>query len=414
MADVSLLQQNDPAVICEACTLLTKMLTKIVENPTETKYRRISITNPAFQRKVWTLPGGRPFLFSIGWTEADGAVQFEPQMPLDLLRDGLSALWIEERRAKQRQEEQWLQAMEEQVKSERFERPGPTEAEVPKCSVTDLPPAAQRFFHAPDSALLPAVRLLRELLGRIVRQPAVPKYRRINTGAYRFATAMAAVDGAADLLAALGFVPEAPETAVTAAASSSSSSVLMSSSAVAAEDGMELDDQPGGRLVLADTADITLLRGVLLLLADVEADAAARQFEEQRAAAVALRAKPPSGPKPPERRSTAEGRAAWQAENERALTASQLISEIAAMMHLAWVLEGEVGYYAHYRMEQKRLLEQFKATNDFAGLHRLKEEWEARLELLKRKTGKSLVSTIPQSRYAVDEIQPAPDPQTSN
>eukprot|EP00668_Euglena_longa_P034029 GGOE01043746.1.p1 GENE.GGOE01043746.1~~GGOE01043746.1.p1 ORF type:complete len:430 (-),score=148.47 GGOE01043746.1:281-1504(-) len=404
MADASQLQQNELTVICDACALLTRILTNVVENPTEVKYRRISIANPGFQRKVWNVVGGRQFLFSVGWTERDGFVQFEPQMPLTLLKDGLSALWIEEQRARQLLEEQWLQAMEEKVRSERLDQPGPLEAEVHKFTAQDFPLEAQAFFHASDEVLLPAVRLLRELLGRIVRQPAVLKYRRLNTGSFRFATAVGNVPGSGALLSALGFALETPD----AAASSSSSS--SSSSSAAKDDGCELDEGSGGRLVLPETADLTPLRSTLSLLADLEADLTARQFEQQRAAAALLRAKQQALPKPPPKRSTQEGRAAWQEENERSLTASQLISEIAAMMHLVWVLEGEVGYYAHYRMEQKRLLEQFKMKNDFEGLHRLKEEWECRLEELKRKTGKSLVSTIPQSCYAVEE-KPSTDPQ---
>ena len=61
--------------------------------------------------------------------------------------------------------------------------------------------------------------------------------------------------------------------------------------------------------------------------------------------------------------------------------------------------------------EQKKLLQKFEAENDFEALHRMKEEWEAKLEHTKLKTGKSLVTTIQQSRYAIDvDVEPPEGP----
>ena len=48
------------------------------------------------------------------------------------------------------------------------------------------------------------------------------------------------------------------------------------------------------------------------------------------------------------------GRQQWHSANELNLTASQLVSEIAALMELNWMLEDQGSYIAPFRKEQKR------------------------------------------------------------
>ena len=102
--------------------------------------------------------------------------------------------------------------------------------------------------------------------------------------------------------------------------------------------------------MLPKSAELRALQSTVLLLDDLISDIEIRAFQQQQEDAVALRNKLKAQPKQaPTRVSTEEGRMAWQSKNEKALTASLLISEIAAMMHLVWSIEGEVGYVAHYR-----------------------------------------------------------------
>jgi len=46
---------------------LTKIVGNILNNPSEEKYRKVSLASQALQSKVWRVKGAKEFLLSVGW-----------------------------------------------------------------------------------------------------------------------------------------------------------------------------------------------------------------------------------------------------------------------------------------------------------------------------------------------------------
>jgi PUB domain/Ubiquitin family len=59
---------NSPTVYQTAVTTLDKLLSNILQNPMEEKYRSLKVENPAFQRRLGGVPGGDAAIKACGFT----------------------------------------------------------------------------------------------------------------------------------------------------------------------------------------------------------------------------------------------------------------------------------------------------------------------------------------------------------
>ena len=62
-----LLQNPDESVILAAVTILLKVISNIIQSPSEEKYRRLNRTNAAFSKKVGSITGGSSCMMALGF-----------------------------------------------------------------------------------------------------------------------------------------------------------------------------------------------------------------------------------------------------------------------------------------------------------------------------------------------------------
>jgi len=68
---VQLLSDNEQTVKSEACDILVRLLTNIVKDPSNIKYRQVKLTNPKIESKLLPAAGAFEVLFCVGFEEAD-------------------------------------------------------------------------------------------------------------------------------------------------------------------------------------------------------------------------------------------------------------------------------------------------------------------------------------------------------
>lgn len=66
-----LLTENSVEEFLAASSILVKFAANILDNPSQSKYRRIRISNPTVQNKLLNVVGGMECLFEMGFQEAD-------------------------------------------------------------------------------------------------------------------------------------------------------------------------------------------------------------------------------------------------------------------------------------------------------------------------------------------------------
>ncbi|KAK0060278.1 peptide-N(4)-(N-acetyl-beta-glucosaminyl)asparagine amidase [Biomphalaria pfeifferi] len=66
-----MVNENSVDNFMTASNILIKFAVNILENPTESKYRRIRISNPTIQNKLLNVSGGMECLFEMGFQEAE-------------------------------------------------------------------------------------------------------------------------------------------------------------------------------------------------------------------------------------------------------------------------------------------------------------------------------------------------------
>lgn len=70
---------NPPSVYQTAVTTLDKILSNVIEDPMEEKYRSLKVQNPAFQRRLGGVPGGDAAIQACGFTIRRGTVEEEEE-----------------------------------------------------------------------------------------------------------------------------------------------------------------------------------------------------------------------------------------------------------------------------------------------------------------------------------------------
>ena len=68
---VELLRENTEEVRKEACDILVKLLSNVVTEPSNTKYRQVKLANKKIEEKLLPACGAFEILFSVGFEEAE-------------------------------------------------------------------------------------------------------------------------------------------------------------------------------------------------------------------------------------------------------------------------------------------------------------------------------------------------------
>ena len=68
---VSMLADNSDSVMNDAKDILVKLLGNVLNDPNNTKYRAVKLTNKTIQEKLLPAAGAFEILFSVGFEEAD-------------------------------------------------------------------------------------------------------------------------------------------------------------------------------------------------------------------------------------------------------------------------------------------------------------------------------------------------------
>ena len=68
---VSMLADNSDTVMNDAKDILVKLLGNVLNDPNNTKYRAVKLTNKAIEEKLLPAAGAFEILFSVGFEEAD-------------------------------------------------------------------------------------------------------------------------------------------------------------------------------------------------------------------------------------------------------------------------------------------------------------------------------------------------------
>ena len=68
---VSMLADNSDTVMNDAKDILIKLLSNVLKEPNNTKYRAVKLTNKTIEEKLIPASGAFEILFSVGFEEAD-------------------------------------------------------------------------------------------------------------------------------------------------------------------------------------------------------------------------------------------------------------------------------------------------------------------------------------------------------
>ena len=68
---VSMLADNSDTVMNDAKDILVKLLGNVLNDPNNTKYRAVKLTNKTIEEKLLPAAGAFEILFSVGFEEAD-------------------------------------------------------------------------------------------------------------------------------------------------------------------------------------------------------------------------------------------------------------------------------------------------------------------------------------------------------
>ena len=68
---VELLRENTEEVRKEACDILVKLLSNVITEPSNTKYRQVKLANKKIEEKLLPACGAFEILFSVGFEEAE-------------------------------------------------------------------------------------------------------------------------------------------------------------------------------------------------------------------------------------------------------------------------------------------------------------------------------------------------------
>jgi len=405
-----LLASNGQERLQKGADVLARIVGNLLAHPADPKYRTLKITNPTFARDVWSLAGAEALLASMGFRVLGETATFPEGTPFAPLTAGLAR----------------LQALAAGQLSAVVEPTPVAAASSSSSSSSNSSSAPNAGANHPQSstggasslewearaAILEEIRrekrkrlgddlranspevledtyaTLSRIFTNITENPGDERYTRIRTTNAQFRRTVLDVAGGEAFVRAAGFEPHTI-------------------------DGVQwlvLPPSHGAEQFRVKCEELLRLqaenRKVLDDLQEQQQQQSRDAMRRMKAAMMQQLSAPPDPGAPPTtapatqkhllRRLLNGGADSAQArDNEVELKALQLVEDIATLMEFHAKMSGDASYRAEWNIEKRRLYEKFKSDRDIAYLHEVMEEWEEKVQQLKRKTGRVFIDPQP-------------------